>query len=358
MKRKYWYWINNIEGIGNSKIRRLLSHYEEPEEVYRARERELIEFAGLSEKDVHNILSSEKRNNIMKKYYEDVEKGRTFVFPYEEDYPNNLRELYDRPNILYYKGNLPKNDRYSVAIVGSRRCSDYGRHVAMELSRKLSEHNVNVISGLAMGIDTEAHKGAVYSGGRTYAVLAGGVDRCYPAGNYNLYMDIIRNGGIISEYPEDTLTVPGMFPMRNRIISGLSDAVIIVEAGEKSGSLITAACALEQNRTVYAVPGRIGDPMGKGCNELIAQGAVVITDYNTVLQDMGLSCENTEKNNIGLESNEKMLYSLLLDFTPRSLETIIRESGLDTEEVIKGLICLEMNGYIREKSKNFYVRIR
>ena len=283
MKRKFWYWINNIEGIGNSKIRRLLSHYEEPEEVYKAKERELLEFIGLSEKDVHNILSSEKRNTIMRKYYDDVEHGRTFVFPYEDDYPRNLRELYDRPNILYYRGTLPQNDRYSVAIVGSRRCSDYGRHVAMELSRLLSEHNVNVISGLAIGIDTEAHKGAVYSGGRTYAVLAGGVERCYPAGNYNLYMDIIRNGGIISEYPEDTLTVPGMFPMRNRIISGLSKGVVIVEAKEKSGALITADFALEQGREVFAVPGNINSKQSVGTNKLIKEGANPITNYRDIL---------------------------------------------------------------------------
>ena len=356
--RRFWYWINNIEGIGNSKIRRLLAVYGEPERVYRAKEGELMAIGGLTEKDIYNILSEKVRKDIFFNYDKAEKKGENFVFPIEDGYPHKLKELYDRPNILYYKGKLPDNNKYSVAIVGSSRCSDYGRHVAMEMAGVMAKAGVNVISGLAMGIDTEAHKGAVYSGGNTYAVLAGGVDKCYPAGNFNLYMDIIGKGGIISEYPPNTLTTPGMFPLRNRIISGMSDAVIVVEAGAKSGSLITAACALEQNRLVYAVPGRIGEPMGKGCNELIAEGAMVITDYDTVLKDLGLSYEIEEKNNIGLASNEKMLYSLLLDFTPRSLETIIRESGLGADVAVKGLISLEMNGYIREKSKNFYVRIR
>lgn len=174
-------------------------------------------------------------------------------------------------------------------------------------------------------------------------------------------MDIQNRGGIISEYPGESITTPGMFPLRNRIISGLSDYVIVVEAGFRSGSLITAGTALEQNRTVYAVPGRITDVSSKGCNRLIADGAMVVTDFESLPGELGLSipnCEKNIKNDIVLARDEKMLYSLLLDFTPKSLETLVNDSGMSPAEVLRSLTCLEIKGIIREISKNFYVRIQ
>lgn len=360
MDRKYWYWINNIEGIGNVKIRTLLEQMETPEQIFFANRKELGLFPVLTEKDIENILSERIRTKVLKDYEESLQGPTKFVFPDEPDYPSNLLEIYDKPFVLYYRGKLPAANRLKVAIVGSRKCSEYGRHVAMELGRILAKAGADVISGLALGIDSEAHRGVVLSQGRTFGVLAGGVDKCYPTQNYNLYMDIMKDGGILSEYPDKTITAPGMFPLRNRIISGLADVVIVVEAGIKSGSLITANMALEQNRTVYAVPGRIGDPLAQGCNELIAAGAMVITDFNILLEELGLA-QNNEKvtniENLPIAREEKMLYILLLDFTPKSLDTLLNESGLQLEQVIKGLISLELMGYIKEISKNFYVRI-
>lgn len=365
MDRKYWFWINNIKGIGNIKIRKLLKAFgDEPENVYEAGAdtlRSMRGELGLSERDIGSITDRETASIIFGKCEEYNDSGDIrFTVPVDEEYPIRLREIYDRPNILYYKGSLPYHDAMAVAIVGSRKCSEYGRSIAKEIGRMLGAAGVSVISGLAVGIDSEAHSGAVMGGGRTYGVLAGGVDICYPASNFNIYMDMMRDGGVISEFPPGTPTNPGMFPLRNRIISGLADAVIVVEAGRRSGTMITVAQALEQNRHVYAVPGRIGDPDSIGCNRLIGEGAQIITDLERLASDLGISRKNIVNNtaqNLLLASDEKMLYSQLLDFTPKSLETLIGGCNLQPEQVFKALLELEIKGLIRETAKNFYIRI-
>ena len=360
-KREYWFWLNNIEGIGNTKIRRLLECYEDAENIYKTNENELTKIPGISEKDAFNIFNEENKK-IIKSRYDKYNKDKvSFIFPWEEDYPYRLKELYDKPQILYYIGRIPNKNTKSVAIIGARNCSEYGRKMAKEISFELASRGVDIISGLARGIDGEAHEGAIMAGGTTYAVLAGGVNKCYPSSNYNLYVDIIRHGGVFSEYPPGTNTVPGMFPLRNRIVSGLADMVIVVEAGAKSGSLITVNHALEQNKIVYAVPGRIGDKMSAGCNQLIAEGAGIITTIEALLEELGIEYvrkEKEEKNNLGLAREEKMLYSLLLDFLPRSLDSIIEETKAPVSVVLTNLLGLELKGYIKEISKNFYVRIR
>ncbi len=358
--RQVWFWINNIEGIGNAKLRHLLEEFESPLEVYNAGRQSLSKVPSLNEKDIDNILNKDIRKINEERYEKHIEKGIKIVFPCEKEYPSRLKELYDKPFVLYYKGELPKEDRPSVAIIGARKCTEYGRYNARELGRILSLANVNVISGLAYGIDSEAHRGAVMAGGNTYAILAGDVDRCYPYSNYNLYMDIMRGGGIISEFGLGKATTSGMFPLRNRIVSGLSDVVIVVEAGNKSGSLITVSHALNQNRLVYAIPGRINDTQSEGCNRLIAEGAGVIVSYNELLEELGLTVSKNkvcEKNIIALASDEKMLYSLLLDFVPKSLDTLLELTGMSSGAIMTALLGLELKGYIKEISKNFYVRI-
>lgn len=359
--RKFWFWLNNIEGIGNIKLRNLLEEYENPINIFKASENELKKIPILTETDVANICNKGKNEYIFALFEKYMEKGIKFVFPVDEDYPKRLMELYDKPGILYYRGKLPKEDCLNVSIVGSRRCTEYGKCVARDIASLLADRGANVISGLALGIDSEAHKGALKVGGVTYAVLAGSSYKCYPSSNYRLYMEIINSGGAISEFGPDSVTVPGMFPLRNRIISGLSDVVIVVEAAEKSGSLITVSHALEQNRAVYAVPGRIGDGFSAGCNRLIAEGAGIIVSYDAFLEELGLGViveKNSENTNLCLAREEKMLYSLLLDFTPRSLDTIIMSTGAEPKKVLEWLLSLELKGYIKEISKNFYVRIR
>ena len=359
--RMMWLWLNNIEGIGNIKIRRLLEYFYSPEEIYREREEGLLQVPGITIKDVDKIKNSNTMNRTEKLYDELMQKNINYVFPHESDYPSRLKELYDKPQILYYIGKIPDNITPAVAIIGSRKCTEYGKSVANELGRIMGENNVNVISGLALGIDSEAHKGTLLSGGMTYGILAGGVDKSYPMSNYNLYMDIQKQGGVVSEFPPGITTVPGMFPLRNRIVSGLSDMVIVVEAGEKSGSLITVNHALEQNRTVYAIPGRFGDKMSYGCNRLIAEGAGIVTSYEELLNELGIEYvkkEKTQNDNLILATGEKMLYSLLLDFVPCSLDTLLQHTKRPVGEVLTDLLGLELKGYIKEISKNFYVRIR
>ncbi len=358
--KRAWFWLNNIEEIGNIKIRRLLEIYNNPMNIYKANKEELLQIPGITERDADNIISLTVKNNANRKFDKYYKEGINFVFPWENNYPSRLKELYDKPQILYYIGKIPENNIPSVAIIGSRNCSEYGRAMAKEIAYKLSGQGVDIISGLALGIDSEAHRGAIIAGGSTYGILAGGVDKCYPASNYNLYMDILKNGGVLSEYPPGTPTAPGMFPLRNRIVSGLADMVIVVEAGPKSGSLITVNHALEQNKTIFAVPGRMCDRMSEGCNKLISEGAGIVTTVENLLLELGIAENNqekTEKNNLSLAREEKMLYSLLLDFVPRSLDTILEETKLPVGVVLNNLLGLELKGFIKEISKNFYVRI-
>lgn len=358
--RRLWFWLNNIEGIGNIKIRRLLEIFENPVNIYNADNKELEKLPGLTPKDIWNITDKEIKKRADKNYGLFEEKGINFVFPWEEKYPSRLKELYDKPQILYYTGRIPKESTPAVAMVGARNCTEYGRAMAKEISFELAKKGVNIISGLALGIDSEAHTGALMAGGSTFGVLAGGVDKCYPLSNYNLYVDMLKNGGVLSEYPPGTRTVPGMFPLRNRIVSGLSDMVVVIEAGVKSGSLITVNHALEQNRLVYALPGRICDKMSEGCNRLIGEGAGIITSVEGLFSELGIDCdkeEKTENKNLLLATEEKMLYSLLLDFVPRSLDTILEETKLPVGVVLNNLLGLELKGFIKEISKNFYVRI-
>ena len=361
MDRGKWFWLNNIEGIGIAKIRELLNNFQDAENIYDLTKEDLWGHMYLSEQDKENLLSEAIKDKAAQKFEKLLASNVKCIFPFDAEYPGRLLELYDKPNILYYVGRIPPADRRSVAIVGSRNCSYYGESIARELAGLLAKHGVNVISGLAKGIDRSAHEGTVFMGGYTGAVLAGGPDKCYPKQNYNLYMDILQSGGgIMSEYGPGEATLPGMFPIRNRIISGLCEAVIVVEAGHKSGSLITANYALEQNRRILAVPGRIGDAGCEGSNELIAQGAETITSYEQFLELMELTETESGKKvstNLTLANNEKVLYSLLLDFAPKSLETLSEESELPYSDVFEGLIGLEVRGLIKEIGKNFYVRI-
>lgn len=351
------FWLNNIEGIGNSKIQALLEIFGNAMQVQKATESELSQISGLSGRDVYNILSEEGRKAAENAYNKMCREGVGIIYKEDEGFPTQLREIYDCPNILYYTGTMPPVSRRLVAIVGSRKCSPYGQSMATEVARALAQVGIGIVSGMALGIDACAHRGALYAGGYTYGVLAADPTKAYPRQNYNLYMDILKSGAIISEYGPGAETVPGLFPLRNRIISGLCEATIVIEAGEHSGSLITTALALEQNRRVIALPGRISDVCSSGCNSLISQGAEVITSVEELIKSFGMTVEeDINKNNLGLAREEKMLYSLLLDFTARNIDELSSASELPQRLVQKALISLELKGFIREISKNFYVR--
>ena len=271
-------------------------------------------------------------------------------------YPQKLLCYKGMPKGLYVLGKLPDKTRKSVAIVGARRSSAYGNQIAKSFAKELAGAGVQIISGMAWGIDGKAHEGALEGGGDTYAVLGCGVDICYPSGHRKIYEAMIQRGGILSEQPPGMPPMAGHFPARNRIISGLSDLVLVVEAKERSGSLITADLALEQGKDVFAVPGRIGDEMSKGCLNLIKQGAGLADSPLVLLEALGIKRNKTKKSvKIVLEKNEDIVYSWIR-LQPVSLEELVKKTGFGSREVLFALVGLELKGCIREMQKNQYVR--
>ena len=276
------------------------------------------------------------------------------------EYPEKLNNYPKMPEILFVKGRLPDRKKPSIAIVGARACSTYGRIQAFRYAKVLSSAGVQIISGMAYGIDAEAHKGALEGGTATYAVLAGGVDICYPAGNKALYERILREGGgIISEQPPGMRARNYFFPARNRIISGLADMVLIVEAREKSGSLITAQWALDQGKTVYAIPGPVNEELSIGCHKLIYDGAGIAYSPEILLRELGMNNENKvksdSKNDLGLASDLKLVYSCL-DLRPKSTDFLIQKTGLPPRQVGSLLLELKLSGLIREIGRHYYIK--
>ena len=276
------------------------------------------------------------------------------------EYPQKVNNYPKMPEILFAKGNLPDAKKPTAAIVGARACSPYGRIQAFRYAKILSSAGVQIISGMAYGIDAQAHKGALEGGTPTYAVLAGGVDICYPSGNRPLYDRILReNGGILSEQPPGMRARNYFFPARNRIISGLADLVLIVEAREKSGSLITAQWALDQGKIVYAVPGAVNEALSMGCHKLIYDGAGIAYSPEILLRELGLNCENKvkspEKNDLGLASDLKLVYSCL-DLRPKSTDFLIQKTGLPPEKIGSLLLELKLSGLVREIGRHYYIK--
>ncbi len=351
---KYQYWLAwHAEKIGVRKINCLLEQGYSAERIYHMTSTK-IEQTDWDFKWAKEIL---------------LQKQIQLVTQEQSTYPEKLRSLLDRPYGLFIKGRLPDENNKSVAIVGARRCSEYGRAVAGKIGEKLADSGVQVISGLALGIDSASHYGALGKNSEksishahsrnSYAVLGCGVDICYPPSNQALYEKIALSGGLISEYPPETAPLPHRFPMRNRIISGLSDIVVVVEAKEKSGSLITADCALEQGREIYAVPGRISDPLNAGCNRLIEQGAGIIISVEDFLKDMQiLHTSKTGQINFSKKSLEKeeLLVYALLDLQPKNISEIINELEWDISKTLKILSGLQQQGLIQEVFKNYYIR--
>lgn len=279
----------------------------------------------------------------------------------EKQYPERLKGYENMPGCLYIKGRLPAENKKTVAIVGARVCSRYGAYQAHEFAKKLAGRGVQIISGLARGIDSCAHRGALEGSGETFAVLGCGVDICYPRQHENLCQQILaQGGGLLSEFPMGTPPYAGNFPRRNRIISGLADLVLVIEAKKKSGSLITANYALEQGKLVYALPGRVGDALSEGCNQLIADGAGLADSVETILEELhifpGKNEDFPQNSKIRLARQEEMVYSCL-DLQPKNIEEIVQEVSLDTGKIAESLLKLELDGLVTEPVKNYYARV-
>lgn len=357
---KYEYWLASIRKLGDHKKRQLKNVYKLAEELYYIEETELDKILFLTDQDRKLIIDS-KRNWNLTEYDRLLEKNISLISYQDCEYPEKLRHISAPPYALYICGKLPDPKRFTVGIVGARVCSPYGLTMAKEIAGQLAAFGVDIISGLAKGIDGAAGRGALDAGGSTYAVLGSGVDVCYPREHIGLYTEIREKGGIISEQPPGSPPLPVNFPARNRIISALSDVVIVIEAKEKSGSLITADMAMEQGKDVYALPGPVTSALSAGCNALIKQGAGIFLSVEDFIEDVKLIYERNvkipTKNKIKLESTENLVYSCL-DLFPKSLDVILQETKLSITVLMNILVTLELRGYIEEISKNYYVKKR
>ena len=321
----YKYWFYTIEYLGIETTKRLIEIFHSPKEIFKASMEKISKIEGISQKTLNSIYNSRNPYKIQKEYEEMKKKQIQFLCMEDKEYPGRLRRIKDMPRALFVRGELPEEKGMAVAVIGARECTNYGKNTALEIGKALGEHGVNVISGMARGIDGYAQQGAVNAGGKSYGVFGCGVDICYPKENYYLYEKLIETGGVISEYKPGVPARAMNFPMRNRIISGLSDIIIVVEAKKRSGTSITVAQALEQGKEVMAVPGRICDALSEGCNYLISQGAYPVNSVEEMLFDMGISKEKNKKINKNLNntlaSELKLVYACL-DFVPKSVAQV------------------------------------
>lgn len=361
----YWFWLCNIENIWNGKICRLLQVFQTPEAVFYAKEKELAKVKGLKASDIDAIVKNRDLHLLEEKFEYLREKSIYFISRESVYYPDQFRQISDGPYGFYARGNrelLRQTEQLPVfSIVGARNTSVQGKTLAKRFGETLGYRGAIVVSGMARGIDSMAHTGALDGGGSTIAVLGCGVDVCYPRENQKLYDALIERGLILSEYPCKTPPNSWQFPLRNRLISALSDGIVVIEAKRKSGSLITVSYGLEQGKDIYAVPGRPGDIMSEGCNQLIKQGAGLITEAEELLElsipgKRFLKGETEEnKKKILLEKELEMVYSSV-DLVPKEIHVLLEESGVDPGSLPGLLVRLQMMDLIEEPIRNYYTR--
>lgn len=358
--KAYWYWLCNLEQIGPKKIQELLDFFGTPQGVFSAKETELEKIKLLNKKNVTTLLNNRDLEKVQESYEKLKKKSIRFLTKEDVEYPQQLKHIYNSPVCIYVRGNLPDENKTSVAMVGARNCSDYGKEVALYFSRKLSEAGIQVISGLARGIDGYAHKGALDAGFLTYGVLGCGIDICYPSSHLDLYMAMEKQGGILSEYGLGIPPSKGNFPMRNRLISGLCDGILVIEAKEKSGSLITVDMGLEQGKDIFAIPGRIQDSLSDGCNNLIKMGAEIVTSPEDILKAYHMEAPKNQtallKNPSSLDEKETLLLHCLT-MNPKHISQIATETNLLITNVMSLLIHLELKGFIKQTSKNYFIKM-
>jgi len=350
----YWVALSLTPGVGSIFIKRLLDRFKTPEAVFQAPMKELLEIEGLGEKVAKEIRKGPAEEAVKRELSLLKEVGGRIVTLSDDTYPKRLKDIYDPPALLYVRGELEKEDELAISIVGSRKTSPYGRWITEKMGQELARHGVTVVSGMARGIDSLAHWGALSGGGRTIAVLGCGVDVIYPSESRNLFTKIIDRGAILSEFPMGSPPEGGHFPKRNRIISGLSIGVVVVQASMESGSLITASYALEQGREVFAVPGQVGAEGSRGTNQLIKEGAKLVESSEDILEEIlpqwRREREATPKGEgpeRDLTEEERILYERLGE-TPLHIDELIRESQFDPGKVSSLLLNLELKGLVSQ----------
>ncbi|WP_414481114.1 DNA-processing protein DprA [Caldicoprobacter sp.] len=348
----YWVWLSSIPGIGAKRFYYMVKRFGSPKAVWECSRNDILDaYRLIGDKAIKNVMIH-KSMEYLEKAQKIVEDPNIQVITLiDDEYPKLLKTIYDPPPVLYCKGQPLKETPYMVSIVGSRRTSEYGRQMAEKLAYELSCAGVTVVSGLARGIDAMAHRGAIRAGGYTIGVLGCGVDVIYPRENKKLFMQVQQQGTLMSEYPPGTQPAAGNFPARNRIISGLSQAVVVVEAGSASGALITADFALEQGREVYALPGNVTSPYSSGTNRLIKEGATPVTSAGDILEALGITANKEIKQPSCLAHQldifEIEVYNALED-GEKLLEELAAITGFDIAKLNAILTLLEMKGIVKQ----------
>lgn len=355
----YWEWLCSIPELYLVHHQVLLRCFESPEAVWRASagEYEALERQGCSW--IRKVEQYRKEQEPFELVHILQQKGIQFISRSQSSYPERLRRIPDAPYGLFYRGRLPSEERRQVAVVGARMCTRYGKEMAQVVARAIISSGGELISGAAYGIDGIAQMEALHQGGVSFAVLGCGVDQIYPKSNHALFELLEKQGGILSELPPGTPPLRHHFPLRNRLISGLSDVVVVVEARKKSGSLITADYAADQGREVYAVPGRLGDELSEGCNELISQGAGIFLSPGQFCETVfavpeGQKMENSIQQ--ALAPSEKLVYSSL-NLHSKSIFELQECTGLPLDELCTALLSLEQKGLGRETARNYYAKM-
>ncbi|OPZ75450.1 MAG: hypothetical protein BWY80_00145 [Firmicutes bacterium ADurb.Bin456] len=356
----YWLgWQLLMPGTGK-RLWSLVNHFGSPRLAWQAGTKELAAAPGLGAEGAEGLARRRDQIDPAGEAGKLNSRGITFVCHTDPNYPENLLQIYDPPPVIFLRGQIKPGDSLSIAIVGSRRPSPYGLAVAEKLAADLAAVGVTVVSGLARGIDTQAHRGALAGNGRTLAVLGCGLDVVYPRENAKLMDQIAERAAVISEFPPASPPEAWHFPVRNRIISGLARGTVVVEASGKSGALITADFALEQGRDVMAVPGSVANPLSRGPHRLIKQGARLVEGAGDILDEMGLDRlfpvpEGSQAGKMKMNSEEQALYSLL-SLDPVSLDELIDKSSFSPQKVMALLMYLEIKGLTRQLPGKLYIR--
>jgi len=356
---KYWVGFSLIPGIGRVKLAQLENYFGNLEDAWKAAPAEL-KSAGLDRGSIHAITSWRPKISVEAEMEKLDRYGVNVVNCNDPNYPSRLREIYDYPPLLYVRGSLLPEDEWCLAVVGTRRATVYGRQVTEEIVTDLAQSKITIVSGLAKGIDSVAHNAALAAGGRNIAVFACGLDIVYPAENANLARSIIQQGALISEYPLGTRPRAENFPRRNRIMSGLSLGVLVVEANETSGAMITAHLALEQNREVFAIPGSILSPVSRGSNHLIQEGAKLVRDYTDILEELNLMtvARQMEMREVIPSSDTESLLLQQLGAEPTHVDEVCRSSGLPVSTISSTLAMMELKGLVKQVGPMSYALAR
>lgn len=358
-----WIALNLIKGLGNVVYKNLIEKFSLPEIVFQAKLSDLLDVDGMRKETAVNITRKRFSRDPSEEIRQVIDEGIQILTYYDDYYPQSLKMLHDAPMIIYSRGrNIPSNCSF-IGIVGSRNATHYGLSAAEKFAQGLSRRGLGIVSGMARGIDSSAHWGCLSAGGFTVAVLGTGIDVIYPPSNEKLFTKICENGSVITEFPLGTRPVPNNFPIRNRIISGLSRGIVVIEATKNSGSLITAALALEQGRDVFAVPGSINSFKSNGCHYLIKQGAGLVENADDVLEGLGLNFPGAPKEDtharssaIIMNDSEKNIYDVIGEY-PMHIDQIANRVNFSPHEIAGALTRMELRGIIKQLPGKMFIRL-